>query len=114
MTEKSPQEQQAAQRQVELLTQALEKAKTNGGVLLNAEGKTAAQFYPKGTIVSPFNSLTLALHSDAMEYKTNLYTLFSEAKKRGESVQTGQKGVPFVWYSWNEYQNKANSEEKII
>lgn len=113
MTEKSPQEQQAAQRQVELLTQALEKAKTNGGVLLNAEGKTAAQFYPKGTSVSPFNSLTLALHSDAMEYKTNLYTLFSEAKKRGESVQTGQKGVPFVWYSWNEYQNKANSEEKI-
>ena len=113
MTEKSPQEQQAAQRQIELLTQALEKAKTNGGVLLNAEGKTAAQFYPKGTSVSPFNSLTLALHSDAMEYKTNLYTLFSEAKKRGESVQTGQKGVPFVWYSWNEYQNKANSEEKI-
>lgn len=113
MTEKSPQEQQAAQRQVDLLTQALEKAKTNGGILLNAEGKTAAQFYPKGTSVSPFNSLTLALHSDAMEYKTNLYTLFSEAKKRGESVQTGQKGVPFVWYSWNEYQNKANSEEKI-
>ena len=39
--------------------------------------------------------------------------LFTEAKKRGESVQSGQKGVPFYWYNWNEYQSKADPEVKI-
>ena len=113
MTEKTTHEQNAAQRQVELLSDALERAKTNGGVLRNAVGKTAAQFYGNESQVSPFNALTMALHSDANGYKTNLYTLFNDAKKRGEAVQTGQKGVPFIWYLWKEYQSKANPEEKI-
>ena len=37
--------------------------------------------------------MTMALHSDQNNYKTNEYTLFSEAKKRGESVQSKEKGV---------------------
>lgn len=113
MTEKNQHEQNAADRQVELLINALESAKQNGGVWLNPTSKTKPQFYPKGVTVSPFNSLTLALHSDQNQYKTNQYTLFSEAKKRGESVKGNEKGVPFIWYNWNEYTNKNNPEDKI-
>ena len=113
MTEKNQHEQNAADRQVELLINALESAKKNGGVWLNPTGKTKPQFYPKGVTVSPFNSLTLALHSDQNQCKTNQYTLFSEAKKRGESVKGNEKGVPFIWYNWNEYTNKNNPEDKI-
>ena len=82
MTEKNQQEKNAAERQVELLVNAFDKAQEN-------------------------------LHSDQSNYKTNEYTLFTEAKKRGESVQSGQKGVPFYWYNWNEYQSKADPEVKI-
>ena len=113
MSEKSQQEKHAVQRQTELLINALENAKSNGGILLNAKGKTMPQIFPKGAMLSAFNSLTLSLHSDANGYLTNLYTLFSESKKRGEGVQSGEKGVPFFWYSWNEYQKKADEHEKI-
>ena len=113
MTEKNQHEQNAADRQVELLINALKSARQNGGVWLNPSSKTAPQFYPKGATVSPFNSLILALHSDQNGYKTNLYTLFSEARKRGESVKGSEKGVPFIWYNWNEYVNKENPEDKI-
>ena len=89
MSEKSQQEKHAVQRQTELLINALENAKSNGGILLNAKGKTMPQIFPKGAMLSAFNSLTLSLHSDANGYHTNLYTLFSESKKRGEGVQSG-------------------------
>ena len=107
------QEKNAAERQVELLVNAFDKAQENGGVWLNKDGKKAPQFYLKGVTVSPFNAIILGLHSDQSNYKTNEYTLFTEAKKRGESVQSGQKGVPFYWYNWNEYQSKADPEVKI-
>lgn len=113
MTEKNQQEKNAAERQVELLTNAFDKAQENGGVWLNKDSKQAPKFYQKGVVISPFNAIILGLHSDQNNYKTNAYTLFSEAKKRGESVQSGQKGVPFNWYNWNEYQNKNNPEDKI-
>lgn len=113
MTEKNQQEKNAAERQVELLTNAFDKAQENGGVWLNMDSKQAPKFYQKGVVISPFNAIILGLHSDQNNYKTNAYTLFSEAKKRGESVQSGQKGVPFNWYNWNEYQNKNNPEDKI-
>ena len=93
---------------MELLVNAFDKAQENGGVWLNKDGKKAPQFYLKGVTVSPFNAIILGLHSDQSNYKTNEYTLFTEAKKRGESVQSGQKGVPFYWYNWNEYQSKAD------
>ena len=113
MTEKNQQEKNAAERQVALLVNAFDKAQENGGVWLNKDGKKAPQFYLKGVTVSPFNAIILGLHSDQGNYKTNEYTLFTEAKKRGESVQSGQKGVPFYWYNWNEYQSKADPEVKI-
>ena len=113
MTEKNQQEKNAAERQVSLLVNAFDKAQENGGVWLNKDGKKAPQFYQKGVTISPFNAIILGLHSDQNNYKTNDYTLFSEAKKRGESVQSGQKGVPFYWYNWNEYQSKTDPDVKI-
>lgn len=112
MTEKSQSEQNAAQRQKELLAEALEKAEKDG-VFLNSNGKTAPRLYPGGNAVSPFNALVLALHSDRNGYKTNLYMPFTEAKKRGEAVQSGEKGVPFIWYRWNEYQSKMDKDHRI-
>jgi len=113
MTEKSQSEQNAAQRQIELLTEALEKARTDSGRLLNTNGKTSPRLYPGDTGVSAFNALILALHSDRNGYKTDLYTTFSGAKKRNEAVQTGEKGVPFVWYNWNEFQSKSDKDHRI-
>ena len=113
MTEKNLQERNAAERQVALLVNAFDKAQENGCVWLNKDGKKAPQFYLKGVTISPFNAIILGLHSDQDNYKTNEYTLFSEAKKRGESVQSGQKGVPFYWYNWNEYQSQKDPDVKI-
>ena len=113
MQEKNPQEKAAAEKQAELLINAMERAKENGGVWLNPSEKTAPRFYPRGVNVSAFNAMTMALHSDQNNYKTNEYTLFSEAKKRGESVQSKEKGVPFNWYNWKEYVNRHNPEDVI-
>jgi hypothetical protein len=113
MQEKNEQEKAAAEKQARLIIDALNNAKENGGVWLNATGKTAPRFYPRGVTVSAFNAMTMALHSDQNHYKTNEYTLFSEAKKRGESVQSKETGVPFNWYNWKEYVNRNNPEDKI-
>ena len=113
MTEKNQQEKNAAQRQVDLLTNAFEMAKENGGVWLNKDSKQAPKFYLKGMAISPFNAIILGLHSDQNNYKTSEYTLFTEARKRGESVLSGQKGVPFNWYNWNQYQSKKDPDNKI-
>ena len=113
MQEKTQQEKAAAEKQAELIINALERAKENGGIWLNPTGKTTPRFYPRGVTVSPFNALAMALHSDQNHYKTNEYTLFTEAKKRGESVQSKEKGVPFNWYNWKEYINKHNPEDRI-
>ena len=51
MKEKSPQEEKAAVRQVQLINEALNKAKDNGGVWLNKTGMTAPRIYPKGPAV---------------------------------------------------------------
>ena len=113
MQEKNPQEKAAAEKQAELIINALERAKTNGGVWLNPQEKTAPRFYPRGVAVSSFNALTMALHSDENGYKTNEYTLFTEAKKRGEAVQSNEHGIPFYWYNWKEYVNRQNPDDKI-
>ena len=113
MQEKNPQEKAAAARQAELIINALERAKTNNGVWLNPQEKTAPRFYPRGVTVSAFNALTMALHSDENGYKTNEYTLFTEAKKRGEAVQSNEHGVPFYWYNWKEYAGKQNPDDRI-
>lgn len=112
MKEQNQQEQAAAKRQAALITEALERAR-NGGAFLNQDGKKAPAFYPKGTEVSSFNALMLALHSDSAGYRTNLYTLFSEARRNGASVETGERGVPFAWYTWNEYASRSNPDSRI-
>ena len=113
MKEKNPQEKNAAERQVSLITDALSKAADNKGVWLNEQRKQYPRFYPKGAAVSPFNALVMGLNSDKNEYATNLYTLFSEAKKRNEAVVAHERGIPFNWYAWNKYVNRHNPEDII-
>ena len=113
MKEKSQFEKNAADTQVELLSEALNGAVSAGGHWLNATGKGYPKFYPKGVAVSPFNALFMALHSDKTGSKTNLFTLYSEAKARGESVREHEKGVPFLFYNWNKYVNRNNPNDII-
>lgn len=102
-----------AERQTEILVAALEKARLNNGMLLNSTEKTFPKFLDKNLRINPVNALMMAMHSDQNEGKTNVYTLFSETKKRGEAVMKGQKGVPFTWINYNEHVNKDNPEDKI-
>lgn len=113
MKEKSQFEKNAADKQVELLSEALNSAVSAGGHWLNATGKGYPKFYPKGVAVSPFNALFMALHSDKTGSKTNLFTLYSEAKARGESAREHEKGVPFLFYNWNKYVNRNNPNDII-
>ena len=113
MKEKSQFEKNASDKQVELLSRALNGAVSAGGHWLNATGKGYPKFYPKGVAVSPFNALFMALHSDKTGSKTNLFTLYSEAKGRGESVREHEKGVPFLFYNWNKYVNRNNPNNII-
>lgn len=113
MKEKSQFEKNATDKQVELLSEALNGAVSAGGHWLNATGKGYPKFYPKGVAVSPFNALFMALHSDKTGSKTNLFTLYSEAKARGESVREHEKGVPFLFYNWNKYVNRNNPNDII-
>ena len=63
--------------------------------------------------VSPFNALFMTLHSDRHGCKTNLFTLYSDAKIRGTSVQEHEQGVPFLFYNWNKYVHRNNPEDII-
>ena len=113
MNEKSEFEKRAAEKQVSLLTEALTSAVNANGHWLNASGKLYPKLYPKGFSVSPFNALVLALDSDAKGCKSNLFTQFSEAKARGESVREHEKGVPFLYYNWNKYVNRNHPDDVI-
>ena len=113
MKEKSEFEKRTAEKQVSLLTEALTSAVDAKGHWLNASGKLYPKLYPKGFSVSPFNALVLALDSDAKGCKSNLFTQFSEAKARGESVREHEKGVPFLFYNWNKYVNRNNPDNVI-
>jgi antirestriction protein ArdC len=113
MKQKNKQEQHAANRQVELLTNALNGAVASGGYWLNTSSRSLPRIYPKGPTVSPFNSLVLGMHADQNGYKTNLYTLFTDAKKRGEAIREHETGAPFLWYRWKEYVNRHNSKDTI-
>ena len=82
MKEKTKFEINAAEKQIELLSNALSGAAEAGGHWLNVSGKGYPRFYPTGVSVSPFNALFMALHSDKNGCKSNLFTLYSEAKAR--------------------------------
>ena len=111
--DKSPQEKAAVEREKELLSGALNGAVISGGYWLNASGRTAPRFYPKGPEVSPFNALILGMHADRGGYKTARYFSFNEAKKHGEAVLQGEKGVPFHWYKWEKYVNRNDPSDTM-
>lgn len=113
MKEKSQIEKNAQEKQVALLSTALNEASNAGGHWLNATGKGYPKFYPKGVAVSPFNGLFMALHSDKNGCKTNLFTLYSDAKARGTAVREHEQGVPFLFYNWNKYVHRNNPEDII-
>lgn len=110
MKEKSTIEKNAEQKQVALLSAALTEASNVGGHWLNASGKGYPRFYPKGVAVSAFNSLFMSLHSDKNGCKTNLFTLFGDAKVQGAAVREHEQGVPFLFYNWNKYVHRNNPE----
>lgn len=110
MKEKTPQEQTAAARQVELLTNALNGASSDG-YWLNVTGKFPPKIYPQGAEVSPFNRLILALNTDSNGYSTPLYTTFSDSRKRGTSVMAEERSVPLNWYRWDSYVNKHDEKD---
>lgn len=113
MKEKSQIEKNAQEKQVALLSTALNEASNVGGHWLNATGKGYPKFYPKGVAVSPFNGLFMTLHSDRNGCKTNLFTLYSDAKARGTAVREHEQGVPFLFYNWNKYVHRNNPEDII-
>ena len=55
----------------------------------------------------------MALHSDRNGCRTNLFTLFGDAKARGAAVREHEQGVPFLFYNWNEYVHRNNPEQRI-
>lgn len=80
MEEKSQQEKMAVARQVELFENAFNKAKENGGIWLENDGRKAPRLYLKPLQISAFNAIILGMHSDQNGYKTNQYTLFQKQK----------------------------------
>jgi len=113
MKEKSPQEQSAAARQVELLVNALDVAAHSDGYWLNAAGRTLPRFFAKTTGVSAFNSLVMGLHSDQNGYSTAQYTTFNEARKNGDAILQKERGIPFNWYRWDNYVNRHAPTDKM-
>lgn len=113
MKEKSPIEKKAEEKQINLLSAALREAPNAGGHWLNASGKKFPRLYPQGVSASPFNALFMALHSDKNGCKTNLFSLYSDAKARGAAVREQEQGVPFLYYNWNKYVNRNNPDETI-
>lgn len=55
----------------------------------------------------------MSLHSDKSGSKTNLFMPFSEAKRQGVAVREHERGVPFLFYNWNQYVNRNNPKDII-
>jgi len=96
-----------------LLVGALHAASDHDGVWMNRQGKQAPAFLGKDTRISPFNTMMMALHSDANGYKSNLYTTFAAAKNEGISVRGKEKGLPYNWYDWDKFVNRYIKNEVI-
>ena len=56
--------QSSQERIVDVIVASIERAKTNGGTLLNATQKTRPAIYDSKMQQSPFNNLLIAMHSD--------------------------------------------------
>ena len=103
----------ALERQREVLIQSLEQAAQNDGLFLNVNYKLAPHFYNKNLQISPINALMMAMHSDNKNCVSNAYITFQQLQEFNTSVRKGQKGVPFTWYSQNEYIEVAHPDNKI-
>ena len=68
MEEKNQQEKMAVARQVELFENAFNKAKENGGIWLENDGRKAPRLYLKPLQISAFNAIILGMHSDQNGY----------------------------------------------
>ena len=99
--------------QTALLVGALHAANKHDGIWMNEAGKQAPVFWPKENKPSAFNGLMMALHSDANDYKTNMYTTFAIAKSEGVSVRGKEKGLPYNWDDWSKFENKYNKNDVI-
>lgn len=95
-----------------ILLGALELAKKQNGVWMNADGKGNAEFLNSKKPITAFNNIMMNLESDLQGYKTNIYTSYEQAKKEGMSVKRGQTSLPFNWTQW-EYQNVTNPSDII-
>lgn len=96
----------------DILLGALELAKKENGVWMNAQGKSNAEFLNSKKPITAFNNIMMNLESDLQGYKTNLYTSYEQAKKDGMSVKRGQTSLPFNWTQW-EFQNVTNPSDII-
>ena len=99
--------------QTALLVGALHAAAEHDGVWMNQAGKQAPVFWPKENKPSAFNGMMMSLHSDANDYKTNMYTTFAIAKSEGISVRGKEKGLPYNWDDWSKFENKYNKNDVI-
>lgn len=97
----------------EELIHALELAKENNGVFLNAKGKGYPKIYDSTSNISPFNALMIALNSDRHDYLTNEITLSAHANSRNEAIQGLEKGMPYTWYMWNSYVSNTDSSKVL-
>ena len=106
------------------LIEGLKKAQESGGVLLNTAGKQTPMIceFKKAKdsddvvlktreIPSAFNAVLIAVAGDEKNHKTNLVMTFSEARKAKLAIQGGEHSVPFQWYSFSEFQNKADASD---
>ena len=112
MREKTVQEQTAATRQVELITNALSN-RDDKGHWMNISGKLTPRLHSKGAALSPFNAMILMLHSDSNNYSTGVYTTFKKTHDSGNTVLKDEKSVPMNWYNWNKYVNRSDDRDVI-
>ena len=100
--------------QAQLISGALVAAVAADGVFMNKDGKKSPDFASREhMIVSPFNAMMMALHSDVNGYKTNQYVTFDDAKSNGFSVKKGESGLSYNWYAFDKYVNRYDSNDVI-
>ena len=104
----------ASVMQAQLISGALVAAVAADGVFMNKDGKKSPDFASREhMIVSPFNAMMMALHSDANGYKTNQYVTFDDARNNGFSVKKGESGLSYNWYAFDKYVNRYDSNDVI-
>ena len=114
---KTTQKKTGVERHAEILIAALERMpevphETNR-TLVNEQQKPRPQIYGKEHGLGPINSLVLALRSDELGNRTNVFMTFKDIKDRGEAVRRGQSSTPIVFTNRNEFVARENPDERI-